>query len=265
MGWMLRTLFVLFLMFPIYTGVKMSLTPFGEVGNPSILPQFFHYHNYLEIFSVINLGRQLLNSLIYAFSVTLFNLMFSMPAAYALSRFRFIGRTPFLFGLLVTQMIAAVVIIPSLYTLIKILGVLNTYAAVILPLTAVTTALSIWLLKGFFDSIPIDLEEAAFIDGCTRLGVLGKIIIPLSGPGITTAAIFSFITAYNNFFLPLVLITNEQLKPVTVGLFDLYGELVPRYPLIMAGSFISSIPILIIYLFLQRYVIKGLTAGGVKR
>jgi len=262
--WILRVVFLLFALFPIYGAAVIALTPFAHVGEELLVPKYFYFQNFLEIWRAINFDRMLANSMVYAGTTTLLNLGVSVPASYAFSRFRFRGRGLMLFGLLLTQMMAEVIILPSLYILLKSLGLLNTYIGVILTLTGVTTALSVWLLVGFFNSIPREIEEAAFIDGATQLGVLLRIIFPLAAPGIVAAAIFAFLNSYNNFIIPLVFLSQEALYPITLGLYSIMGEMIKRWELLMSGSITSFIPPLLIYLFLQRYVTKGLTAGGLK-
>jgi ABC-type glycerol-3-phosphate transport system permease component len=262
--WILRLILLLFALLPIYGGVVIALTPFARVGEELLVPRYMYFQNFLEIWRAINFDRMLTNSLVYAGLTALLNLIVSVPAAYAFSRFRFRGREPMLFGLLLTQMMAEVIILPSLYILLRSLGLLNTYIGVILTLTGVTTALSVWLLVGFFDSIPREIEEAAFIDGATQVQVLLRIVFPLASPGIVAAAIFAFLNSYNNFIIPLVFLSREVLYPVTLGLYGIMGEMIKRWELLMSGSILSFIPPLLIYLFLQRYVTKGLTAGGLK-
>jgi multiple sugar transport system permease protein len=234
------------------------------LGERGLLPIAFQWENYIEVFDAINLQQQLINSTIYAVSITLLNLLVTVPAGYALSRFEFRGKTMFLFLLLLTQMFAAIVILPSLYTLVRSFGLLDTYASVIVTVGAMTIPLSTFLLKGFFDSLPIEIEEAAMVDGCSRFQILRQVILPVSLPGILTAATFTFIVGFQNFLIPLIMITNESKLPVTVGIFNMFGEMAPPHHFVMAATFIGIAPIIILYVLAQDYIIEGLTEGGAK-
>lgn len=262
--WIALLLFLGFLVIPIYNGFLISLTPSGQLGERGLLPIAFQWQNYIKVFDVINLERQLLNSTIYAIGITVLNLLVTVPAGYALSRFEFRGKTVFLFALLLTQMFAAIVIIPALYTLIRSFGLINTYASVIVTVGAMTIPLSTFLLKGFFDSLPIEIEEAAMVDGCSRIQILRQVILPVSLPGVLTAATFTFIVGYQNFLIPLIMLTQESKLPVTVGIFNMFGEMSPPYHLVMAATFIGIAPIILLYVLAQDYIIEGLTEGGAK-
>jgi multiple sugar transport system permease protein len=262
--WVALILFLAFLILPIYNGFLISITPIGSLGERGLLPIAFEWQNYVEVFDAINLQQQLFNSTLYAVSITVLNLLVTVPAGYALSRFEFRGKTTFLFLLLLTQMFAAIVILPSLYTLIRSLGLINSYASVILTVGAITIPLSTFLLKGFFDSLPIEIEEAAMVDGCSRIQILRQVILPVSLPGILTAATFTFIVGFQNFLIPLIMITDESKLPVTVGIFNMFGEMAPPHHFVMAATFIGIAPIILLYVLAQDYIIEGLTEGGAK-
>jgi len=261
--WTLRIALLLFIITPLYNGLRMSLTPIEELGRPLLIPDQLYLENFIR---AINYGafQFVINSLIYATAVTILNLIVAVPAAYALSRYEFLGKRVFMFTLLFTQMFAAIVIVPGLFILVNELGLLNTYVGFLLPMTAVTLALSVWLLKGFFDSIDVEIEEAAWIDGCSRLQALKQVIIPMSAPGVMTAGIFTFITGYSNFLLPFILFTDQGRYPIAVGIYTLLGGLDTPFAMMMAMTIIGIIPIMVIYAAMQRYIVEGLTSGGVK-
>ncbi|MFC6723587.1 carbohydrate ABC transporter permease [Halobium palmae] len=261
--WTLRIAFLLFITVPLYNAFRMSLTPLNELANPVLFPRHFHVENYVAAFDYGAL-QFVINSLAYATAVTILNLIVSVPAAYALSRYDFLGKNLFMFTLLFTQMFAAIVIVPGLFILANELGLRNTYVGFLLPMTAITLALSVWLLKGFFDSIGIEIEEAARIDGCSRLQALRQVIIPMSAPGVMTAGIFTFITGYSNFVLPLILFSDQGRYPIAVGIYTLLGGLNTPYSMMMAMTVIGIVPIMVIYATMQRYIVEGLTSGGVK-
>lgn len=262
--WTFRILFLVFALLPIYGSLIVSLTPFGYLNEKLLFPKYLYFQNFLNVWESANLKRALFNSFIYAGGVVLLNLSITVPASYAFSRFKFSSKTMMLFGLLITQMMAEVVILPSLYALLRFLGLFNTYFGVILVLGGVTSALATWLLIGFFNGIPKEIEEAAWIDGASRIYTLIKVILPLVAPGIIAAVIFVFLEAYNNFLLPLVFISEEKMYPITVALYNILGDTLVHWEWLMAGSLICIIPPLMLYFFLQRYFVKGLTAGSVK-
>jgi multiple sugar transport system permease protein len=261
--WFLRIALALFILTPLYNAFLMSLTPLGRLGVPILLPEFLYWENYLAAYRQGAL-RFVLNSLFYATAVTVLNLSIAVPAAYSISRYRFVGRKLFMFVLLVTQMFAAIIIIPGLFKLAVEFGLIDTYLAVIIPLVAINLALAIWLLKGFFDSIDERIEEAAMIDGCGRLSVIRQVVMPMSAPGVATAGIFVFINAYSTFLIPLILLSSNSKYPIAVGIYSMFGNRPTPYAVIMAMTLIGIVPIIILYVLAQNYIVEGLTSGGVK-
>jgi multiple sugar transport system permease protein len=261
--WTARVTLLLFLLLPILNAIRVSLSAPGTLGT-NLIPQDPYFKSYVVVWDEINLSRQILNSGIYGFTSTVANLIITVPAAYAISRYQFTGRKVFLFLLLMTQMFAAVVILPTLYLVIQALGLLNSYFAVTLTVTAILMAFSVWLLKGFFDSIPVEIEEAAMMDGCSRLQVLRQVVLPMAAPGVLTAGIFVFINGYNQFLIPLVFVSDTSKLPITVGIYNLFGQQLVPYHLVMTASLIGVIPIVLLYLVAQNYIVEGLTSGGAK-
>lgn len=261
--WTLRVLLALFILLPLYNTFRISLTPLARLGTTPFLLNYFHWQNYVAAFNN-GMLTYTINSIVYATVVTIINLVVAVPAAYALSRYEFRGKYVFMYILLVTQMFAAILIVPGLYIMLADLSLINTYVGLIVPLTAITLALSVWLLKGFFDSIDETIEEAAMIDGCSRVQVIRQVILPLSAPGVLTAGIFTYIVGYSNFLLPLILLNDNAKLPVAVGIYQTFGNRPTPYSMIMAMTIIGIIPIFIIYTYLQNYIVEGLTSGGVK-
>jgi ABC-type glycerol-3-phosphate transport system permease component len=166
--------------------------------------------------------------------------------------------------ILVTQMLPGTLLVIPLYLLFKQLGLLDTHVGLILAYATFALPFSIWMLKGYFDTIPVEIEEAAIVDGCSRLQALARIVLPLSLPGLTVTAMFAFILAWNDLVLAVTLTTDPALRLDAVGLASFIGEYGTPWGQIMAASTVSSLPILLLFLFAQRYLLAGLTAGAVK-
>ncbi len=248
---------------PIYVAFITSLTPFERVGEATIFPKYFYWENYTELLKQVPLGSYLKASVIYAVSISCLTTFIATLAAYALSRFNFKAKIPFLMMIVAIQVIPQIIIVTPLYSMFYKIGLLDTYFAVILAMLATAIANPILVLKGFFDSIPVTLEEAALIDGCTRIEALFKIVLPISLPGIATAFALSFFTGWDTYIYPMILTSSADKVPLTVGLSRMVDFVTP-WNLVMAGTIISIIPPIIIYLFAQRYLVSGLVAGSDK-
>jgi len=208
--------------------------------------------------------RFMWNSFTVSLATTLIGVAIAVPAAYAFSRFTFPGRTFLFFAVLLRNMFPAVVFLMPLFLLMRWLGLVNTHAALILTYLTFGPPLSIWLLKGFFDNIPIQLEQAARIDGATRFQAFLQIVMPLSSPGIIATAIFSFIGAWNEYVYAYTLLNKETLMTLPVGLQRFFAEFATDWPGLMAASFIMSVPVVVMFLVLQKYFVRALTEGAVK-
>jgi ABC-type glycerol-3-phosphate transport system permease component len=255
------------LLFPIYVMVKTSFTPFRHILSwpPTWLPEPFTTGNFVEVFTgQYRFGQAYRNSTIIAGSSALLAVLFGFSGAYALSRFRFRLRAPLLFMVLATQMFSPVVLIVSLYQIAQQLGVLNSLITVILAQCALAVPITLWLLHGYLQGLPPDLEEAAMIDGCSRLTALRHIIVPLSAPGIAMAGIYAFIHAWNQLLFPLVLLTNENLFPITLALTRFAGQNVVYWNLMMAAGVLATIPVALLFSMVQGVFVRGMTAGAVK-
>ncbi len=255
--WMIITIL------PIYVATITSLTPFEKLGEATIFPKYFHWENYIELSKRIPIRSYLKASIVYAFSISCFTVFIATLAAYALSRFNFKAKVPFLMIIVAIQVIPQIIIVTPLYSMFYKLGLLDTYFAVILAMLATAIANPILVLKGFFDSIPVTLEEAALIDGCTRIGALFRIVLPISLPAITTAFALSFFTGWDAYIYPMILTSSADKVPLTVGLSRMVDFVTP-WNWVMAGTIIAIIPPIMIYLITQKYLISGLTAGSGK-
>ena len=204
------------------------------------------------------------NSLYVSMATTILGVVVAVPAAYAFSRFNFPGRTFLFFAVLLRNMFPAVVFLMPLFLLMRWLGLVNTHASLILTYLTFGLPLSIWLLKGFYDNIPIQLEQAARIDGATRFQAFLLIVMPLSTPGIIATAIFSFIGAWNEYVYAYTFLSKQDSMTLPVGIQRFFTEFATDWPGLMAATFLMSVPVVVMFLVLQRYFVRALTEGAVK-
>lgn len=204
------------------------------------------------------------NSLFVSFVTTVLAVVVAVPAAYAFSRFRFPGRKFLFFAVLLRNMFPAVIFLVPLFILMRVLGLVNTHGSLILTYLTFGLPLAIWLLKGFYDNIPIQLEQAARIDGATRFQAFLLIVTPLSVPGIIATAIYSFIGAWNEYIYAATFLTKNDQLTLPVGIQRFFSENTTDFPGLMAASFIMSVPVVVLFLVLQKYFVRALTEGAVK-
>jgi len=252
------------LFIPLYSGLIGSLTPGDHIGSPSLYPRYLHWQNFVEIWQKVPLAKYMVNSMMYAGAACAIAVVAALPAGYSVSRFRFVGRHGFLFLILTTQMVSVSMIIIPMFRSLIAMNLFDSAFAVIVTISAMPVPIVVWLLKNYFDTIPVELEEAAAVDGCTRVGALFRILLPVSIPGVVTALIIAFTTTYNQFFIPMVFLSSESKYPALVGVYTMAAELVPPWHLVMAASLVVLIPPLVVFFVCQRYVMGGLTAGAVK-
>ena len=225
--------------------------------------------NYVKLLDPQNsTGAQFLhyfwNSFYVSLVTTALGVAVAVPAAYAFSRFRFPGRTFLFFAVLVRNMFPAVVFLVPLFILMKFLGLVGNHGSLILTYLTFGLPLSIWLLKGFYDNIPIQLEQAARIDGATRFQAFMLIVMPLSTPGIIATSIFSFIGAWNEYVYAYTFLTKQEQMTLPVGIQRFFTEFATDWPGLMAATFLMSVPVVVLFLVLQRYFVRALTEGAVK-
>ena len=263
----LLILILVAMLLPVVVMISTSLKDFDQLFTwpPKLVPSEFKWENYLNVWSgQYDFARPFANSVIIASATSLLSVSMGSLAGYAVSRFRFAGRRWFLFAVLATQMISPVVFIVPLYKAMRAYKLLNTLTSVIIASTAFAMPMVIWLMQGYFQSLPKELEEAAMVDGCSRLGAWSKIILPLSAPGLAAAAIYSFILGWDQLMFPLTFLTRSELRPVTLSLYDFSGYNVVYWHEMMAASTIAVIPAAIAFMLVQQYLVGGLTAGSVK-
>ncbi len=225
--------------------------------------------NYVKLLDPTNsVGQDFLlyfwNSFYVALATTFLGVVVAIPAAYAFSRFRFPGRTFLFFSVLLRNMFPAVVFLMPLFLLMRWMGLVGSHASLVLTYLTFGLPLSIWLLKGFYDNIPIQLEQAARIDGATRFQAFLLIVMPLSTPGIIATAIFSFIGAWNEYVYALTFINRQDRMTLPVGIQRFFAEFATDWPGLMAATFLMSVPVVVLFLVLQKYFVRALTEGAVK-
>jgi multiple sugar transport system permease protein len=251
---------------PIIWMVNASIRPIKEVL--AYPPKFISENFTLEYFIALVDNEQyrsyFYNSCVLALSVLTLTVSLGMLAAYGFSRFKMRGGKAMLLGIMALLMLPSVTLIIPYFRLAHILDVYDTLPALILVDTAFILPICTWLLKGYIDSIPVELEEAAMIDGCTRLQALWKILIPLTVPGLVGTGTFVFIFAWNEYLLAVTMTESPAAQPLTVGLAAFFGQFVRDWNSIMALTSLTSIPLMLIFVLFQRWVVQGMTSGAVK-
>lgn len=255
---LLATVMVLPFLWMVSTSLKTQASVFTYP--PQWIPRPIVWGNYERLFAVLPFLRFYANSLLVACSVTLLQLVTCSLAAYAFARLRFPARDALFLGYLGTLMIPGQVTVIPNFVLMRVLGWIDTYAALIVPQSF--SAFGTFLLRQFFLTIPRDLEDAARIDGCSYFSTYSRIILPMAKPGLASLAIFTFLAQWNAFLWPLIVVNSVEMNPVTLGLRTLQGQYRTDWTLLMAGSVLAVVPILVVFVMLQRYFIKGIALTG---
>jgi multiple sugar transport system permease protein len=257
-------IFGILTLFPFIWMISTSFKTQKEVyrSSMSIIPESFSFDNYIIAFESAPMPRYMFNSILVSGVSTLGVVITSILAGYALSRIQFPFRNTLFIIILGTMMIPhQSIMIPS-FILMKNFGWLDSYMVLIIPFLVYPFA--VFILRNFFMAIPKELEEAAFLDGCSRLQLLYKIFVPISLPAVASVVIFNFTYIWNDFFWPLVMTKSVDIRTVQVGLAMLKSEFLLQWPMLMAATVLSSIPIFIVYLMFQKYFVKGSVSSGVK-
>jgi len=254
------------LLAPYAVMLLTALKPEAElrITPPRLLPLEWRPQNFWVVVRDPEFQSWLRVSLVVALTSTALVVLAAVPAAYHTARHRFAGRGAFLFLVLVTQMFAPTALVVGLYREFFELGLINTYAALILVNAAFNLAFAIWILRAFFASIPREIEEAAAVDGCGAAGTLFRIVLPVALPGIVTAVIFAFIAAWNEYIVALTLMTDASMRPLTVGITSYVTAYVQHWDQLFAASVIAVVPVVILFAIIEKHLVGGLTAGSVK-
>ncbi len=232
-------------------------------GN-TILPVTALWSNFIEIWSRAPMARYLLNSVLIAGGSTVIAMLCGIPAAYALARMKFKGQTAFLGFVIVSQMFAPVVLLIGIYQVMQVLGLTDSILGLIFINAAFNQAFTIWLLRGTFIGISAEMEQAATIDGCNRVQAMMRVLLPVAAPGIVTTLIFIFINAWNEYTVALCLISTDTLKPLTVGINTFNGYNMIEWQYLFAASIFAIIPVVILFMCIEKNLVSGLASGGVK-
>lgn len=258
--------FVIFSAFPLLWGISTSLKNKNEIYAfpPVWIPDEITFKNYISILNNGTLFNSFLNTLIVALSTTMIALVVGVLGAYGFSRYRFPGRNTLLWSILFTKLFPRVVVIVPFFVTLRNLELINTYPGLILVYLMALFPVAIWLIKGFFDNIPKEIEEAAIIDGCSIPQLLWYVIIPISKPALVAVAMYSFIIAWNEFLFALVFTSGLSRRPLSVALAFFIDDVGIQWGELMAASVIMSIPAVLVFTFSQKLLVRGLSDGAVK-
>ncbi|WP_038002074.1 carbohydrate ABC transporter permease [Thermoanaerobacter thermocopriae] len=256
---------LLFLLFPFYWTFVTSIKSEKELYSSVITywPRNITFISYQKLFVNFNFIKPIINSFIVALSTTIISILVSTLAAYAFSRYNFRGKKMFMMLFLTNNMFPTVLLLIPLYSIMRNIGILYTPMALILSYITFTMPFSIWLLTGYINDLPISLEEAAMVDGANKVQAFVKVILPLLRPGIIATGVYVFMTSWNEYTFA-VMFTNEVSRTIPVALKTLVGELGVQWGLLTAGGIITIIPVCVIFFFVQKRLVEGLTAGAVK-
>jgi multiple sugar transport system permease protein len=257
---------VLLVLLPFLWTVSTSFKSLSEVNAypPEWISKHMSVMPYFDMFFYMPFSTYTLNSLIVATSATLITLLTGSLAAFAFSRFQFAGKRLFLLLFLLSQMLPGASVIIPLFQLLNAIGLYDTHLGLILVHSAVLLPFVIWLLYGFFQAIPREVEDAALIDGCSRLTALRKVILPLALPGIGATALFAFLGSWNEFFFALILTSSDATKTIPVGIGLFVGEYNEIWNQMAASAVLFSLPPLVLFALMRKTFVKGLSAGAVK-
>ena len=254
------------ILYPYFVMFCTALKSRNEIFamNATVLPIKALWNNFVDIWKLAPMAEYMKNSIIIAGGSTLIAMVCGIPAAYALARMKFKGQTVFLGFIIVSQMFSPVVLLIGIYKVMMTLGLTNSLLGLVFINAAFNQAFTIWLLRGTFMSISAEMEQAATIDGCNRFQSMFKVLLPVAAPGIVTTLIFIFINAWNEYTVSLCLISTETLKPLTVGINIFNGYNIIEWQYLFAASLFAIIPVVILFMSIEKNLTSGLTAGGVK-
>lgn len=258
---------------PIVYTLLLSVTPDTQIGSGNLIPSEWAFGNYIQMWSTVSLAQGIGNSLIIAGCASVIAVILAVEAAYIITRFMFRGRLPYLYALIGLQTVPSVMLLLPLFVMFASiqsalhLQLVGTYPVVIITYLTFALPFATWLMVSYLGSIPMDLEEAALIDGATRVQALWRVIVPLALPGMVVALVFAFLIGWNDVLFASVL-TSQETRTLAVQLQGFSaaqaGGALPQYGQLMGAAVVSALPVVILYMVFQRYLIGGLTAGGVK-
>ena len=256
------------LLFPLYWIVVTSLKTEQEIFRipPTLFPEIINLKSYAAQLDSgdFNMFRSFANSMVIALGSMLLAVVLAVPASYGIAKYNFKGRRIMLLGFMVTQMLPVSVLLTPMFIMFRNIHAYNTPFAAILADATIGIPFSVLILKNYFASIPKELEEAAYIDGCNRFTAFIKVLIPIAKPGVIVCAIFSFLYAWGDLAYGMTFIIDQQKRPITAGIFNFMGQYGTRWSYLTAFAVVTIIPVALIFIFMQKYIISGMTSGAVK-
>jgi len=257
---------VVFALFPCYWMLASSLRPPQELFTvpPRLFPGTLTIQWYEVVLRTTRMPRYFLNSAVISGASMIVSLVIAILGAYSLTRFKYPGRQLLLLSALTSYVLPPVLLLLPLYLTLGALGLINTYAGVIVTHVTFAVPFCLWLLRSFFNAIPVDLEEAAMVDGNGRLGAFVRIVLPLALPGILSTGLFGFILSWNEYLFASVLLTGEGRKTVPIGIAEFIVQFDIRWGEVMAASSLATIPVVVLFALIQRHFVRGLMAGAIK-
>ena len=256
------------LLFPLFWIIVTSLKTEQEIFQipPTLFPEVLNTKSYAAQVETgdFNMFRSFGNSLLIAIGAMIMAVILAVPASYGIAKYKFKGKKAMLLGFLVTQMLPVSVLLTPMFILFKNMNMYNTPWAAILADATIGIPFSVLILKNYFASIPKELEEAAYIDGCSRFGAFVRVLIPIAKPGIIVCAIFSFLYAWGDLAYGMTFIIDQQKRPITAGIFNFMGQYGTKWSYLTAFAVVTILPVALIFIFMQKYIISGMTSGAVK-
>jgi arabinogalactan oligomer / maltooligosaccharide transport system permease protein len=263
---LILVVFAIISIFPIWQVLNISLRPGNQLLSTSLemLPAHATFQNYVKLFAEREFLVWLGNSALVSLTVTLSGVVFASMAGYGFSRFRFVGKKVGLLSLLTTQMFPGTMLLLPMYIMLIKLGLINSYLGIVIVYSATALPFCIWTMKGYYDTIPVSLEEAARIDGCTHFSAFYLVILPLAAPALVITALFSFMSAWSEYIVAAQILQDTDLWTLPIGLKSFEASMSTEWGLYGAASIIVMIPVVILFLALSRWLVSGLTLGSVK-
>jgi len=262
--YIMMLIIALFALIPFLWTILSSFKFDADVFRASFFPENPTLRNYVAVFTDARLMQFFLNTVQISFFSTIASIVVAVLGAYGFSRYKFPGRNVLLYSILFTRVLPRVTLLIPFFVILTRLNLINTISGLVLVYLIIGMPVSIWLLKGYIDNIPYEIEEAALIDGCGPFRTLTQVVIPIIAPAVAAIGMFAFILSWNEFLFPRVLTTVPDVRPISVGLAFLYSDVNVRWGMLMAASVVMSVPAIFAFGFAQKYIVKGLSEGAVK-
>ncbi|MCR5790616.1 MAG: carbohydrate ABC transporter permease [Lachnospiraceae bacterium] len=264
----ISVILLIVLLFPLFWTLITSFKTEKEIFRipPTWYPHEWNTKSYAAQIETgdFNMFHSFFNSFMISTGATVIAVVLAVPASYAIARYKFAGRKAMLLGFLVTQMLPVSVLLTPMFIMFRNMNMYNTWGAAILADATIGIPFSVLILKNYFASIPAALEEAAYIDGCTRFGAFMRILVPVAKPGVVVCAIFSFLYAWGDLAYGMTFILDQEKRPITAGIFNFMGQYGTKWSYLTAFAIVAIIPVTLIFIFMQKYIISGMTNGAVK-